>query len=168
MVEKTIENHKNFRIGDYVAVTINPSNRYQYGTMNISRRLQRFRSHMLLVLGPLKRQHKFKFNIEISKFGRLHLHGYVKLSEVLAFSNWVYQTKYNSSDYHVDIDSIDKLSKWVKYCRKDEEVMLELDTDPRIIYPNPHESILQKIHKVDEKANAELTSDDDTSSEDST
>ena len=161
MVEKTIEIHKNFRNGDYVAVTINPSNRKQFPNASIRRRLQKFRSNMLLVLGALQKQHKYKFNIEISKFGRLHLHGYVKLKNILEFNNWVYDIKYNSNDYNLDIDSIDNLSKWDKYCRKDEELFDMIDR-PRIIFPEPKEAILRKIYKIDKKSDDDETVETDS------
>ncbi len=164
-IEKTIENHKNFRRGDNVAVTINPSNRYQFGKLSINNRLQKFRSHMLVVLGPLQQQFKYKFNMEISKFGRVHLHGYVKLKKVLEFSQWVYNIKNDSKEYHLDIDSINDLDKWIKYCRKDEDIMTYNIDKPRIIYPEPNESIIQHYKKIDESLMISETSDDTSDSE---
>lgn len=63
----------------------------------------------------------YLFVPEISKKGRVHLHGYLKFSDVFLFHlNSIHNL---NSIMIVDIDTIDDMIKWKEYIYKDKEIM---------------------------------------------
>lgn len=115
-----------FKKDSYYSVTINPEDKFQY--MGTPDRFKRFRSLMYELFLSLSAQHiRYKFNIELSepknnKHGsgpRYHVHGWILFRSTHSIFQFLDNTYYRWTRLgHVDIDSINDLSKWEKYMSK--------------------------------------------------
>jgi hypothetical protein len=119
MNENTIENHKLYRNGDYLAITINPADQF-LNEITYSRRAQKFCSYWHAKLQSVPSD-EYQFNLELSRYGRLHWHGYVKVDDPCLMANWVAIKKYKKNS-NIDVDTVDDIDVWKKYIMKDEEL----------------------------------------------
>lgn len=119
MNEKTLENKKLYRKGDYLAITINPAEQF-LNEITYSRRAQKFTSYWHAKLNTVPSEN-YQWNLEISRYGRLHWHGYVKVDDPCLMANWIAIKKYKKNS-NIDVDTVDDLQTWIKYITKDEEL----------------------------------------------
>ena len=119
----TIENF--YKIGVWYSFTLNPVDKHQYfGSVN---RVRLFRSYMyeqLLAFKP-----SYRFHIEVSEprgmktqgynGPRLHLHGKVMFKNLKVLGWFLLIGYYKLLRFtSVDIDSIQSIDVWDKYCMK--------------------------------------------------
>lgn len=118
-----------YKRGTPYAVTINPSDAYQY--YGYKDRYQRWREYMSLILEPLtKLQIMYEFHAEISeptlasvatnkKGPRLHVHGTVIFTRRNGLRDFLMDTLPNwAKTAMIDIDTIEDMNIWQEYCEK--------------------------------------------------
>lgn len=158
MNEKTLENHKMFRRDSLISITINPSQQY-FNCNNLNNRLLKFTSYWTgkLEACPAK---EFEFDLEMSKTGRLHYHGYAVVNDSLELGHWFGKIK--DSKNNLDIDTVGCLDTWKKYIRKDNDLFRKYTKLFRIYYPlrsdKPHNPYFKKVINLDSSE----SSDDDS------
>ncbi len=122
MVDK-LENF--FKVNTWYSVTLNPIDKHQF--CHKVDRYDKFHQFMYEQLSYLKCT--YEFFIEISEprgmhikgyMGpRLHLHGKVRFKSRVEIAHFLLRDYYRLLRFcSVDIDSIDDLRKWYKYCTK--------------------------------------------------
>lgn len=131
-INKTLVKHRLFRQGEYVAFTINPPDKHQFfqndkhlknNSQNRKDEFENFTTNLLKnVLLRENALSKYLFVIEISKYGRYHIHGYGLISNPIALASNIGYIKFVRR-YHIDIDSMDSVSTYHNYCMKDYELM---------------------------------------------
>jgi len=101
---------------DYT-LTLNPCDELQCFKSNIIHRLNDFRmhqsTHLLCLVAPYA---KYNLYIEISKRGRLHMHGTISITDVLGF--YMKAIPALLSQYSLEIDTITDRKVWDIYCMK--------------------------------------------------
>lgn len=137
---KTLDGHKLYRKGDSISITINPSEQY-LDEINAITRIRKFHAYWCPKLVTLPAS-KFQFNLEMSRYGRLHYHGYGIINDPLEFGTWIAIKKYKGK-LNIDIDTIDDLKKWLKYQEKD----MTLFKDFCIKYPSVNNNLLTQTVK---------------------
>lgn len=108
---------------DY-AFTLNPCDKLQYDESNSLRRFSDFKSQMRVSLQNLLSPYmRWKFYIEISKAGRLHLHGTVSFNDLesilMFFMSAVTKLQ---AQFTYELDTIKDPKIWHDYCTKQEQL----------------------------------------------
>lgn len=127
LAKKTTDTHKMYRTDTLLSVTINPSHQHDTNKL-FHNRIDSFATYWSGKLNACPAK-QFEFRIEMSKTGRLHYHGYVKVDDPLELGNWIFQIKNNKNI--IDIDTISCLKTWKKYIRKDEELFTRYYNNPK-------------------------------------
>ena len=113
------------------AFTLNPCDELQCDKSNSVRRFSDFKSQIRICLQNLLSPYmKWKFYIELSKAGRLHLHGTVSFNDmesILMF--FMYSVKKLMASFTYELDTIKDRSVWHTYCTKQERLFGELNQE---------------------------------------
>jgi len=116
------------------AITINPSDRHQY-FMKVAR-MQLFRNYIHEQMVGLT-NHGIGYDVRIelseprnssksSSGPRLHVHGVLEFKDDKAIKYFLLYGFYMlSRESHLDMDSIDDLTKWKTYCLKQQKILRE-------------------------------------------
>ncbi len=156
MNEKTLETHKMYRNGDTLSITINPSQQ-NFTCNNLNNRLLKFTTYWSGKLEACPAS-EFEFDLEMSKTGRLHWHGYVIVNDSLELGHWIGKLKELKNN--IDLDTVGIIKTWKKYIRKDNEIFKKYTKLYRIYYP--HKSISQSKQLYLKQNHSSDECDDDT------
>lgn len=118
MDEKTFTSSLPSPTGKY-SCTINPSDADQYFESRDTR-VYTFLRNIYKTLVKLNLYCNYTFYLEISKGGRLHLHGILEPTDLIEFYLNVPPILAHYSQY--ELDTIDDLDTWNNYITKDQEV----------------------------------------------
>lgn len=114
-----IEEMKKF---DCYAISINPSDRYQWTEVKDDE--HRFRQTLLTLLVKLKNIRgvsALKLYTEISSSGRIHFHGLINFNDLVKFYTIGFRQLSKFGTF--EIDFIKDQDVWTKYCSKQKEVL---------------------------------------------
>lgn len=159
-MEKTPQAKKDkvfYKVGIPYAVTINPSDEYQY--YGYKDRYQRWREYMSLMLEPLtKLQIMYQIHAEISeprlnsvatnkKGPRLHCHGTVVFTRRNGIRDFLLDILPKWAKHSmIDIDTIDDIGIWQDYCEK-QKLFNKVFTNCRHECDNLYEYYLKQLKK---------------------
>lgn len=131
--EEDHEDHSMYSPGDILAITINPIEQY-WGTVTGSydQRLINFKKNWEKILNKFGTcAEEIEFNLEMSKSGRLHWHGYLTIIHPYKVCHLIGYIKYklkNNTDHKIinQDSNQDNLKNWKKYCRKDKYYKIKI------------------------------------------
>ena len=106
-----------------------------------SDRLQKWWIEMAKLFGSFKAS-TVNLSVEISKLGRLHFHGTIKISSLWKF--YYYDVPKLMSDGSFEIDTINKHDEWMAYVDKNKDEMYEMMKSFGLPYTLATEKV--KIH----------------------
>lgn len=119
MVEKTYESALLSPTGIY-SCTINPPDEGQYFESG-DVRVQSFLRNLYKKLVKLNEYcSDYEFYLEVSKGGRLHVHGTLETDNIIEFYLHVPPLLKSMGQY--ELDTVDDIRTWMSYCTKDELV----------------------------------------------
>jgi len=124
----TLKTHPRF-----LTFTLNPSDKWQY--FGSSDRLEKVRNllheevHLRLSAGAVKNTRiDYWYCLELSEprvhdatqsGPRIHLHGIIGFPTMAAYRVWLLRYQYELTRFsRIEIDTIDDINVWIKYCRK--------------------------------------------------
>jgi len=104
------------------AFTINPHDDLQYNNCKPMQRLENFKSNLSNQLQNMIGEYsEYKFNIELSELGRLHLHGLIRIHDVFSFYSMLPQLMQIAA---FELDTWDGKEYWPEtYCTKGDNYM---------------------------------------------
>lgn len=104
----------------WYSITINPADKYQF--WNNEKRLLRFYAKAIENI-PMDNIEGHLF-LELSKNGRLHYHGEIRITDTLRF--FLDDIKKLEEYGHYEIDTIAEIDDWIAYCLKQQTKLKEL------------------------------------------
>jgi len=114
---------EDMKINTPYAITINPNDNFQYIGLTTVQRLKTFRNTQEIFLERLFSPNSiYKFNIEVSAKGRLHLHGVIKVKDIQSF--YVFAIPQLLTKSMVEIDTLNDRTIWDRYCTKQNDLHL--------------------------------------------
>jgi len=106
---------------EVLSITINTKDSLQYYAFQTPQRLE-CAVRPYYQIGRLLRQvSDFELQFELSKSGRLHVHGTIRFSDICEYYMHLFQVLKDVCN--IDIDTIDDLKIWKSYCRKDQKTI---------------------------------------------
>jgi len=114
--------------------TINLADTYD----DINQTIQAYRYFLYKYIKPYV---WFKFNPEISKLGRFHLHGRIMFNEQIDIVLFYMNLKYISKEAAMEIDEIKDEKIWEDYCIKQKHIMGPYMLSIKKDYELTHENI---------------------------
>ena len=122
MNENTINGHKLFRPQQTLSFNISPG----LSRQNIGLSYKERKRTMITETSDLLKAlpgFKYKLWLEISKYGLLHWHGILTVSDAELTASSLAILKYKLNDIRIEIDTINSLDHWLAYCSKDADIM---------------------------------------------
>lgn len=99
------------------AITINPNDKMQHFDLSVVQRWNTFTTKIskdfMDELAPFS---KYTLYIELSKKGRLHMHGTIEITDVFGF--YMRAIPYLCSHTQIEMDTIKDITIWNSYCTK--------------------------------------------------
>lgn len=154
---ETTKKHKMFPNGTHLSVTLNGDDSIQCFNDNMENRLWNtyifYNNYLHKMFKPWC---EYEFQLEISRKGRIHMHGTVKMIDYERFY-LLYSRKIDKCEYiNAEIDTIETYSVWQIYCSKDSLLMIPLCKKSRgvkqsITHDTPCASIKELVTKYDKQ-----------------
>lgn len=124
---ETTKKHKMFLNKTRLSVTLNGDDSIQCFNDNMENRLWNtyifYNTYLHKMFKPWA---EYEFQLEISKKGRIHMHGTVTIKDYERYY-LIYARKIDKCEYiNAEIDTIDDLTVWQAYCSKDSLLMIPL------------------------------------------
>jgi len=115
-------------LADRYSMTINPHNSLQsFEAPNQLQRFHAFRYDMIRILRRILDPFcTYRFSIEVSKLGRLHLHGWVQFKDILGFYLMATPSLIDICTFELDL--ITDFLIWAAYCDKSRHIFEPLST----------------------------------------
>lgn len=118
---ETAVKHAMFKDGDYISITMNTRDSLQYFNFSTQRRLRYAVRVYYNIARLLTNIGTFELRPELSRGGRLHYHGTLKLYDSFEFH--VHVIPILKEVCNLDLDTIDDMAVWKAYCAKDSGTM---------------------------------------------
>lgn len=109
---------ENWELDTYYSITLNPCDDYQYWSEISDERIKKSKNHMKYLIRRYCNIHMDLY-LEISRTGRLHWHGTIKISHINHVREFYLVVIHElMTKHHVDVDTIEDMDKWIEYCTK--------------------------------------------------
>lgn len=119
--DKGFDDHSMFKNDIKYAITINTSNMYQHFNFQTPRRLK-YALQVYYNIGRLLSQvSEYEYFPEISKDGRIHVHGYITFFDT--FEYHVHLAHILNDVCNIKIKDIDDEERWAEYIKKDQGIV---------------------------------------------
>lgn len=130
--------HKLWTVGTALSVTLNPSDYYQSfrgkndgtspprGQGRFEEVFKFFDKIIHKWLAKFNAIKEYRFYPEISKTGRIHLHGYMIVNDPIQLAVNIGFIK-NRSYINLDLDTVDAVDDWHKYITKDQHLFNNIE-----------------------------------------
>jgi len=116
-VKRTLLSIEHISPAVFYSFTISPANEHQY--FNEEERVDKFRKYMKSHMLNRLKDNTFRFHIEVSPAGRLHLHGKFKFKDIASIKHfYLMDINYLMNHNQIEIDTISDMDKWESYMTK--------------------------------------------------